>query len=400
MMRFAMCAILLATFLSLAACTADWPHFRGPNADGIAPETGINKDWLTRPPKRLWLTAMSDNGFAGPCVADGKVFIIDHQNGKDVIRALDFTTGKELWTFVYQDMQVSNYGFSQSTPTVDNGKLYTVSRMGQVFCLNAGTGEKIWSCDMVAELGCRLPPWQIATSPLIDGEKLILCPGSPNGTVAALEKSTGKLLWRGGGSEPTGYATPVIATINGTKQYVVVSEASLNGVDAGTGKLLWTFPWRTDMNVNAASPVIDNNLVFITSAYDHGCALIEITPQGPVKRWENTNMQSTFTTPILANGFLYGTSDPGKLVCLEMKTGDVRWSQSGFEKGGLIGVEGTLLVFEGARGNLVMVKITPDGYQELGRYKPLGGQSWTSPIIADGKLVVRNPGLLACYNMH
>ncbi|MHB0935247.1 MAG: PQQ-binding-like beta-propeller repeat protein [Armatimonadota bacterium] len=399
-MRFTILVALIA-ILSLSALAEDWGYFRGPHADGISRETGINKDWAARPPAMLWKVPLHDQGHAGPSVAAGKVFIIDHQDNKDIVYALNLADGKPVWTFEYPNTgRTDAYGFTETTPVYDNGKLYTLGSLGQVYCLNAETGKPIWSCNLVADYGARLPSWLLAVSPVIDGEKVILCPGSEKGAVLALNKNTGALIWQGGGADKPGYAVPVVATILGVKQYVVFSATSLNGVEAETGKLLWSFPWRTAYDVNAAMPIVGDNFVYITSNYGRGCALVEVTADGPVKRWENKNMHSHFSSPLAVGNLIYGTSDPGRLVCMDpWEDGKIRWQQKGFEKGGLIAIDGVLLVLDGRTGELAMVRITPDAYQEMGRFTPLGGQSWTAPVVANGKLIVRNKAELACFDL-
>jgi len=399
-MRF-LALVALATFLSLVAPAADWPYFRGLYADGISRETGINKDWAARPPALLWKIPMNDGGFAGPSVAAGKVFIIDHQGANDVVLALNQTDGNKVWSFEYLNDGNNGYSFTDTTPVYDNGRLYTLGSKGQVFCLDAETGAKIWSCNLITDYGARLPSWLLAMSPVIDGEKVILCPGSAKGAVLALNKNTGAPIWQDGGTDKPGYTTPVIATIQGIKQYVIFSATSLNGVETETGKLLWSFPWRTPNDVNAAMPIVGSNFIFITSNYYRGCALVEITPEGPVKRWENKNMHSHFSSPVALGNLIYGTSDPSRLVCMDpWDSGKVRWEQKGFEKGGLMAIDGVLLVLDGANGALAMVQVSPDGYQELGRFTPLGGSfSWTAPVVANGKLLVRNKTALACFDL-
>jgi len=400
-MRFTIMMALVA-LLSLAAMAADWPYFRGPRADGISAETGINKDWTARPPALLWKMPMHDGGHAGPSVAAGKVFIIDHVDNKDIVYALNVADGKPIWTFEYPNTgKTDAYGYTETTPVYDNGKLYTQGSLGQVFCLNAETGEKIWSCNLVADYGARPPSWLLAASPVIDGEKVILCPGAEKGAVLALNKNTGALIWQGGGTDKPGYTAPVIAIILDIKQYVIFSATSINGVETETGKLLWSFPWRTPNDVNAAMPLVIGNSIYITSNYGRGCALIEITPEGPVKKWENRNMHSHFSAPLLIDNFIYGTSDPGRLLCMDPREeGKIIWSQRGFEKGGLMAIDGVLLVLDGANGQLAMVEVSPEAYKELGRFTPLGGSfSWTAPVVSDGKLLVRNKTEFACYDL-
>jgi len=395
------------TYLLLALClclptllsAADWPQWRGPNMDGISPEKGINKDWTAKIPAMLWQMPMSDNGFAGPSVADGKVFIIDHVGAKDIVRALNLQTGKEIWNFPYDDAAGDNYGFTRSTPVYEQGKLYILCWLGTVYCLNAKTGEQLWTRDLIHDFNGRLPTWNLAMSPLIDGEKVIFCPGGDKAAVVALNKNTGVTIWQGGGSDKAGYATPVVATILGVKQYVVFDGTALIGVKADDGTLLWRYPWQTSYDINAATPIVGGSFIFITSGYGVGCAMLEITKDGPVKRWQTKAMQSHFNTPVYYKGYFYGITDPGNLICLDPKTGEAVWKHPGFEKGGVVAEEDVLLALGGKTGELVMVKLTPDNYQELGRCTPLGGQSWTSPIIANGKIILRNRKMLACLNL-
>jgi len=399
-MRFTILVALVA-ILSLTALAGDWGYFRGPNADGISRETGINKDWAAKPPAMLWKIPMNDQGFAGPSVAAGKVFIIDHQNDRDYVRALKLADGTPVWTFDYPNTgKTDAYGYTETTPIYDNGKLYTQSSLGQVNCLDAETGKPIWNCNLQTDFGARPPGWLLAASPVIDGDKVILCPGAEKGAVLALNKNTGKLIWQGGGNAMPGYATPAIATIQGIKQYVVFLSDTLNGVEAETGKLLWSFPWITRPDVNAVMPLISGNSIFITSNYGRGCAMVDITPDGPVKRWENKNMHAHFSSPIGIGNLIYGTSDPGRMVCINPEDGTVRWRQQGFEKGGLMAIDGVFLVLDGSNGQLAMVEINPDAYKELGRFTPLGGNfSWAAPVVANGKLLIRNKTALACFDL-
>jgi len=391
--------LLILLFGQAFVAAADWPQFLGPSHNGISPEKGINKNWRAKPPKVLWTVPMNDHGYAGPSVASGVLYIIDHAGNQDIVRALNVNTGKKVWEYRYQDAAGNFYGFTRATPTVANGKVYTISRLGQVLCLDAKTGKKVWSRSLVKDLQGRKPTWEYSMSALVDGKQVIVVPGSAKGTVAALDAGTGRTTWQGGGSDIPGYATPVLASINGVRQYVVFTGVSVIGVDTARGKLLWRCPWKTKDDVNAATPIVSGNTVFITSDYGRGCALVEVTGKGARIKWQNRLIQSHFTTPILSGGFLYSTTDPNKLVCIEHATGKVRWERRGFEKGGQMAVDGVLLAFEGASGNLVMVKIAPNGYQELGRIRPLGGQSWTAPIAAGDKLIIRNQQTLACLSL-
>lgn len=398
MMRVATVMLVVACFCCTMAVAADWPNFLGPARNGMAPDTGINKNWAAKPPQELWRVPMHDDGFAGPSVADGKVFIIDHEGAQDIVRAYSFADGKPLWQFAYPDTDKANYGFARATPVHSEGKLYVAGRMGQLLCLDANTGAALWGKNLMRDFGGRRPKWDFSASPLIDGDKLIICTGGDK-SVACLDKNTGNVLWTGGPSDTAGYATAVIAEIMGQKQYVVYTGSGVIGVHADSGQLLWSFPWPTKYDVNAPQPVVEGNFVFLTSGYGAGCALIEVTAGGPVERWRNRDISAHFSSPIYYGGYLYSNSDPGNLVCMSPATGQVAWKQPGFEKGGLVIVDGVIIALNGKDGDLVMATAQATGYQELGRLKPLGGQSWTAPIVADGKLLIRNKSALVCLDL-
>ena len=351
--------------------TSDWPQFRGVKADGFSSEVGVNKDWTKKAPAVLWTVPMSDNGYSGPAVAAGVLYIIDHQGKQDVLRALNLSNGKDLWNYKYDDTESANNGFARSTPTIDHENLYILSRLGLISCLEKTTGKLRWSRDIITDFQGRRPPWDLGMSPFIDGNKLILCPGGPNAAVVALDKTTGKTLWQGGGSDQPGYATPVVATLDGKRQYVIFTAYHLLGVDANNGKLLWQVDWITGSDVNAATPIVVGNKIFITTDYNHGCALVAVNGSQAHIVWQNTEMQAHFSTPIYQDGYLYGTGEPGFLTCLEFNTGKARWKQAGFEKGGVLGVDGTLIAGCGSTGDIVMVKLTPERYQETGSHQTL-----------------------------
>jgi outer membrane protein assembly factor BamB len=385
--------------LVIGAAAADWPQFRGPRGDGISPEKGIFRDWHRYPPKLLWQAALTDEGYSGPAVAAGTLVIVDHKGPQDVVRAFDLTSGRERWHFAYTESERPNYGFTRSTPAISHGRVYTVSRRGWVHCLTLDTGRKVWARQIVQAVRGRLPQWDLAASPLIDEGRLIICPGGTNAAVVALDPLTGKTLWQGGGSDAPGYATPVPAVLDGVRQYVVFTAKRLIGVDAKSGRLCWQIPWETNHGVNAATPLVAGNEIFISSGYGRGCALVAVRGSSATLRWQNRELQAHFSSPILYNAHIYGTTDPGALVCLRWRDGRQLWRQSGFEKGGIVGGEGMLVALTGNRGDAVLVRLTPAGYQEQGRCTPLGGQSWTAPIIAEGKLIVRTKHTLACLTL-
>ncbi|HEY3319755.1 MAG TPA: PQQ-binding-like beta-propeller repeat protein [Planctomycetota bacterium] len=396
MKRLSLIAGVLSCIISTVALGADSPFFRGPNWNGIYAETGLNKDWKAKPPKQLWRTAMTDNGYAGPCVAAGKLFIVDHKGADDIVRAIDIKSGENVWSFTYPDAAKDNFGFTRATPSYENGKLYTFSRTGVLNCLDAEKGAKVWSRELMKELGGAHGAWDYAGSPFIDGEKIIIPIGGAGHAVVAVDKATGKDIWKGGGDDEAGYATPVLATLDGKKQYLIFTGLALVGVDTDSGKMLWRSPWQTQYNVNAAMPLVIGNSVFISSNYGAGCSLVTIAGGNATTTWKNKDLQAHFNSPLLHDGYIYGISD--NMVCMDPKTGTPAWKQPGFEKGGLIAADGVIIALTGNKGDLVMVELSPKAYKELGRITPLGGQSWTAPILADGKLYIRNKQALVCLD--
>lgn len=398
MKKRAWLGIVVALLVSAGATAwaGDWPQWRGPNQDGIAPDTGINKNWAQRPPQILWQVALGDGGYAGPAVANGKVFIIDHQGDQDLVRALNLANGQEVWRYAYADTNRANYGFARSTPTINEGKVYTLGRLGQLNCLDENTGNRVWARDILKEFGGTRVSWEYSMSPVVDGNKLIVLPGGAN-LLAALDKNTGQTLWVGGGSGPVGYATPVIATILGVKQYVVFSASDVRGVAAENGQVLWQYPWKTAYDVNAATPLVAENQIFITSGYGTGCAMLQVTEQGATALWQNKAMQGKFSSPVAYGGYLWGGGE-GRFVGLDPTNGAVIFQQGGFDQGSVLAVDGVLLVLFGGNGQLTMMTPT-NPPQMLGTFTPLGGQSWTAPIMADGKLIIRNTKALACVDM-
>ena len=397
--RGALALVLLSLAFASTTLAADWPQFRGPQANGTAPDEGINKNWVQKPPAEMWRISLSDRGFTSPSVAAGKVFIIDHVEDNDVVRALDFSTGKELWQFTYADPGKEKYGFAKAAPTFADGKLYTFSRKGLLHCLDADSGQLIWSKDAVADLGGKVPDWHYSGSPVVDGDKLIIVHGGPEHNVIALNKDTGETLWTGGNADPISYPTPLIATIRGIRQYVVTTAGTIIGVDPDTGQVLWRAIWRARNPVNIADPVVVGDALFATTSYKLGCGLIDVTDEGGKVRWANKELQAHFNSPVLHEGHIYGIGDPGYLVCLDPETGDLRWKQPGFEKGGVVLVDGVVIAVNGKDGDVVMVEATPEAYKELGRIKPLGSRSWTPPVIANGKLLIRNTRALVCLDL-
>lgn len=395
----ALCS-LLAVAMIVPARSADWPQFRGPQADGISKEKLANINWQQKAPDLLWKIDLNDESYSGPSVVGNKVYIVGHASDSDIIKCLDLKTGTTAWDFTYPDPGNSNFGYTRATPSVSKGLLVTLSRQGLVFCLDAKTGKLIWKRDLIKDFGGSMPNWGHSASPLIDGTKVIVSPGGKDASVAALDLKTGETIWQGGGSDAASYSTPIKAQILGSWQYIILSASLLKGIDIRNGQVLWQSEFKTNGGINIPMPIVIGNSVFITASYGMGSALIDILPNVTTAvKWRNKNMLAHFSTPILMNGYIYGVGDPGKLMCIDPNDGSQKWAVEGFEKGPSLAIGRYLLTLVGNTGELVLSKPSPEKYQELCRMPTLGGQSWTAPVFANGMLLIRNTKTLGCYNM-
>lgn len=382
MSGFRKTVILFAVFILSASFSLalDWPHWRGPNYDGISQETDIDPATLNKP-VIVW-EAKIGTGFSAVSVADGKAYTMGNINkDTDVIYCFDALTGKEVWTFSYpESLEPKSYeGGCSATPTISEGKVYSISKSGNVFCLDAKTSDQIWKQELTA----KKPGWGYAGSPVIVDELVIFNVGTAG---TALNKADGKIVWKSDGM--AGYASAVPFEKDGTKYVAIFGSKTLQIIESQTGKTVMSFPWETQYGVNAADPIISGEEIFITSGYNHGEALLKITPEGFHEVWRNKNMRSQMSGPVLVNGYLYGIDD-NQLVCVEWKTGKQMWVEKSTRKGSLCAVGDKLFVL-GERGKLSIVQASPDSYKELSSAQVLSGKCWTMPILANGKIYMRN----------
>lgn len=394
-MRFFVPA-LLATVVAAPAWAATaktaadtWPQYRGANRDGISTE---KLNFGADAPEQVWKASIGI-GFTSMAVSGGMVYTSGHEGGKDTLHCLDAKTGKSVWTFSYaQELSPNLYeGGPNATPTVAGKNVYILAKDGFTACLDAKTGKAVWQKNIAQEVGAAKPSWGFSGSPTILGRALFLNVGS-HGT--AVDAATGKVVWKSGG-DAAGYAS--VIPLGGAKNasLLVFAKDALVGVDAASGKKLWSFPWTTDHGVNAADPIMMGNQVFISSGYNYGCGLVDISGGQPKEVWRNKNMKNHFNACVLIDGHLYGFDD-SNLKCIDWKTGAVKWDKGGLGKGSLAAVNGKLVILS-ERGELVIAEATPSAFTEVSRTQALSFKCWSSPAIADGRIYVRNDkGTLVC----
>jgi outer membrane protein assembly factor BamB len=398
--------LVISAFLaSLLCCTAyaesgntDWPRWRGPNGNGISTETDWNPASLTDRPNIVWRASVG-YGFSSIAVKDKYLYTMGNPGKKDTVYCLDVTNGEVVWKFSY-DCRLGEHPGPRATPTVDDGRVYTLSQEGHLFCLNAKNGKVVWKAHLVKDFGVRSPTWGFAGSPIVDGDLLVLNAGVSG---IALDKKTGKKVWVSGPGIG-GYAAPVPFNINGKRYAAIFGKTALYGVELETGKGLWFYPWKTSFDVNAADPLIAGNRIFISSNYRSGCAMLEINDNKPHVLWKNDKFNSHFSSFIFINGYIYGNdgaafSDRGVFRCLEADSGKEMWAANlGF--GSLICVDDKLIILN-STGDLIIAEATPEAYMERARAEDmLPRKCWTPPAFANGRLYLRNDkGEILCVDV-
>jgi outer membrane protein assembly factor BamB len=374
------------------AHAADWSQWRGQQRNGISNETGWTTQWSGGPPKQIW-SANNGEGYSSVAVAGGKLYTLGNVNNQDTVFCFEAATGRARWRYTYP-CPAADYSGPRATPIIDNGKVYTISREGQAFCFDAEKGTVLWGNDLRRSVGAQIPTWGIAGSPLIEGGSIIY---NVNVAGVALNKATGKVIWKSGSSTP-GYASPVAYNLGKERLIVIFAAKGAVAVRPSNGQVAWQHPWETSYDVNAADPIFAGSDVFLSSNYGKGCVLIHTHTPRPQVIWENRNMKNHFNASVLYNGAFYG-NDENTLKCIDLKTGNERWRSRGMGKGGVIVADGKLIVLT-ERGELVIAQATPSKYSELARTQVLDGTCWTQPVLANGMLYCRNhEGKLICLDL-
>ncbi len=373
------------------AMAADWPNWNGPDLNNISRET-FSTSWPAGGPKILWKAEVG-LGFASMTVVGEKVYTTGNANKtKDILYCLDAQTGKEVWTYSYDEPLMAKYyeGGTSATPTVHQGKVYWMSKGGKMFCVRADSGELVWQ----AKAPCDPPTWGFAGSALIHGDKAIFNVGEWG---LALNKDTGKVVWESP-KTASGYATAVPYGKDGNAMLAVFGAKQCYGVEAQTGRKVWAIGWETSYDVNASDPIINGDYVFITSGYDRGCGLFTIEGNRGVRVWENKEMRSQISGPVLIGDYVYGI-DENQLRCVKLMTGETTWTEKSIGKGSLTASDGKLIVLS-EKGKLVIAPADPQAFKPVAEAQVLTGKCWTRPVLANGRIYCRNAaGNLVCLNV-
>jgi len=383
-------AALAAAGLISNSALCDWTFYRGPLQNGVSTEK--LPALPTGDLRQLWKTNVGI-GTSSITVSGGHAFTMGNAGDQDSIFCFDAATGHEIWKYDYKlSPDPRNFeGGPAATPTVDGNRVYTVSHQGDLFCLDAATGKKVWYKHYQQDFHGKRPQWGFAGSPLVEGNLLILDAGAPGASTIALDKATGNIVWKAG-NDGAGYASPIAATLGGKRTIVMFKAAALVGLDASNGQELWRQPWKTSYDVNAATPIVTGNRIFVSSGYGHGCALLEVSGGRIAERWQNRNLRSHVNSPVVWQGAVYGidgdASAKSPLVCLDLETGKVKWSEK--MRGGALVVADGKLVLLSELGELIVGDASADGFKPSLRQQVLGKRCWVQPTVANGRIFCRN----------
>ena len=399
---------------------ADWPFYRGPEGNG-ATEAKLGKPWKKDGPKAVW-RAETTGGFSSVTVKDGVAATLvtrDFEGSPtEHVVAFDAASGKELWAAPLKLAKYQGGGDSgagdnkggdgpRSTPTVDGGKVYVYGSNLDLHCYDAKTGAEAWSKDIAKEFGGKNISWSNATSPIIEGDLVIVSGGGKGAAFLAFNKGDGELKWKGEDDTIT-HATPTPATIDGVRQIIFFTKEGLAAVTPADGKVLWRQPFKFNVST-AASPVVWENIVYCSAGYGVGSAAYEVKKKGgeyetkELWRVEGDDLCNHWSTPVCRDGYLYGMFSfkkyaEGPVKCVDIRTGKEKWSEPGFGPGNVI-LAGDQLLALSDKGELVIIEAKPARYRETARADVLDGKCWSTPILANGFIFARSTKETACFSL-
>lgn len=423
-------ALILAVLIPQSS---DWPQYRGPNRDDVSAETGLLKAWPAAGPSLLWTFTNAGVGLSGPAVVGDRLFTTGGRGDVEHLIALDLKSVKdgavkEAWAVPIGPLfQFDSNRWSSgpsATPTVSGGLVYALGGNGDLLCVQAATGREVWRKNLPKELEAQVNPigggprnlgWGFTWSPLVDGEQLVCLPGGPKGTVAALDRKTGRLLWQSAEvKDQAAYTSPMVAEIDGIRQYVVLTNPGLFAVLAKDGRLLWRAkrdggPYGTEV-IN--SPLVQGSFIFTTvSVGNGGCELVKVAREGNAFKVEsvyaNKNLSNHHGNVIRIGDYVFGHSDGRGWVCHNFMTGMNVWSDRKFPAGSVVFADGRLYCYSEVDGTTALVEASAEGWKESGRFKipqqsklkKPNGRIWTPPVVAGGRLYLRDQDLLYCYDV-
>ena len=401
-------AALMLTGFTYIGYAGDSPQFRGPNRDGKFDEKGLLKAWPENGPPVAWVAKGMGKGYSSVAVAQGKIYLtgmFEDQNACLLELNADGSVARKI-PYGKETLCKEAPG-PRSTPTLDGDRLYLMSSLGVLYCIDLAQGQKKWEVNIFERFGAENAMWHLAESVLIDGDRVLCTPGGKNGLVAALDKMTGETLWATKGLEDrASYCSPIIVTHQGRRILLDETAKYIFGVDPEAGGLLWSFQQKVPWDIHANTPVFMDGLVYYTAGDGRGGGALAISQDGAsvTSKWTANALDSLHYGVVLVDGYLYGCGSKGggPLVCIEMATGKVMWAAKEIAEGATVCADGMLYIYEGPKkGVFDLVKAAPTGFERTGRFNVTEGDGnhWTHPVVANGRLYIRRGDALMAYDV-
>ena len=402
---------LIGTSYNSVAEAADWPQWRGPNRDGKSSETGLLKKWPEGGPKLLWSIEGLGTGFSTVSVADGLLYTTGMVGKEGILFAYDLQ-GNPKWKKPYGSEWRGSSPGVRTTPTVDQDRVYVMSGHGRVVCFDAKTGEEKWAVDTLKRFDGKNIRWGISESVLVDGNNLMCTPGGKDATIVALDKMTGETVWTSKGlSEKSCYSSLILVERGRNRLVVNMTENSVVGVDADTGKVLWVDKFEEyqekPKDINPVTPVYYNGCIYATSGYDDGGAMLELSPDGSKvsRKWVDTTLDCHHGGVVIVDGYIYGanwkSNRDGNWVCLDWDSGKVMYEKEWICKGSITYADGMLYCYEEKEGTVALVKASAEGFDIVSSFEVSKGtgKHWAHPVVCDGRLYIRHGDALMVYDI-
>lgn len=394
----------------LSAASGDWPQWRGPNRDGVSAETGLLKEWPKDGPPLSWKTTGLGIGYSGVSVVGQRLFTMGDRGDANHVLALNLADGKLVWSTKLGKAGAPGWGgFAgpRATPSVDDGLVFALGQYGEVICVSAADGKEVWHKHLTTDFGGPLPEWGFSESALVDGDQVVFTPGGAKGTLVALNKKTGNLIWQSQEwTDNAHYSSIIVAEIKGVRQYIQLTEKSLAGVSPKDGKVFWKAA-RKGATAVIPTPIYADGHVYVTSGYGTGCNLFKVekgSDFSATQVYANKVMVNHHGGVVKLGDYLYGHSDGKGWTCQNFKTGEALWQEkSKLDKGAIAYADGRLYCREEKeKGVVALLEATQNGYVEKGRFTPpdrSGKMSWPHPVVTGGKLYLRDQDVLLCYDV-
>lgn len=404
---------------AMAASSAEWPQWRGPNRDNLSQEKGTLQQWPDGGPALAWKSSGLGIGYSSVSIANGKIFTMGDRGGSQYVIALSLNDGKELWATKVGPPHNDEYGGPRGTPTIDGDLLYAVGTSGDLVCLETATGKERWRKNFERDYGGRMSTgWMFSESPLVDGDKVVFTPGGASAGIVAANKKTGADIWRATippigskGRDGAAYSSIVISNGGGVKQYVQLMGRGLAGVDAATGRFLWGYNRVANDVANISTPIVKGDYVFAATGYQTGAALVKLSKTATgisateVYFLPSQTFQNHHGGMVLVGDHVYAGHghNRGFPICVEFMTGKVAWGgdirNGGTGSAAVLYADGNLY-FRYQNGTVKLIEATPAGYKEKGSFEiPGANLSWPHPVVAGGKLYLREQDNLYVYDV-